>query len=61
MSRHPDSKQLQASHHSSRNDAYFNFITKNPVLPAVTLQEVKDTTTADETLQNLARVIATQK
>ena len=60
-SRHLDPKQLQASHYPSTVDAYFNFVTKNAVLPAITLQEVKDTTTADETLQNLARVIATQK
>ena len=61
MSRHPDPKQSQASHHLSRVDAYVNFVTNNAIPPAVTLQEVKDATAADETLQRLARVIATQK
>ena len=61
MSRHPDPKQSQASHHVSRVDAYVNFVTNNAVPPAITLQEVKDATAADETLQRLARVIATQK
>ena len=61
MSRHPDPKQSQASHHLSRVDAYVNFATNNAVPLAVTLQEVKDATAADETLQRLARVIATQK
>ena len=61
MSRHPDLKQSQASHHVSRVDAYVNFVTSNAVPPAVTLQEVNDATAADETLQRLARVIATQK
>ena len=60
MSRHPDPKQSQASHHLSRVDAYVNFVTNNAVPPAVTLQEVKDATAADETLESLARVIATQ-
>ena len=60
MSRHPDPKQSQASNHLSRVDAYINFVTKNAVPHAVTLQ-VKDATAADETLQSLARVIATQK
>ena len=61
MSRHPDHKQSQASHHLSRVDAYVNFVTNNAVPPAITLQEVKDATAADETLQRLAQVIATQK
>ena len=61
MSHHPDPKQSQASDHLSRVDAYVNFVTNNAVPPAVTLQEVKDATSADETLQCLARVIATQK
>ena len=61
MSRHPDPKQSDASHHLSRVDAYVNFITNNAVPPTVTLQGVKDATAADETLQRLARVIATQK
>ena len=41
MSRHPDPKQSQASHHFSRVDAYVNVVTNNAVPPAVTLQEVK--------------------
>ena len=49
MSRHPDPKQSQASHHLSRVDAYVNFVTNNAVPPAVTLQEVKNATAADET------------
>ena len=61
MSRHPDPKQSQASNHLSRVDAYINFVTNNAVPHAVTLQEVKDATAADETLQSLAKVIATQK
>ena len=61
LSRHPDLKQSQASDHLSRVDAYVNFVTNNAVPPAVTLQEVKDATAADKTLQRLARVIATQK
>ena len=61
MSRHSDPKQSQASHHLSRVDAYVNFVTNNAVPPAITLQEVKDATAADEALQCLARVIATQK
>ena len=60
MSHHPDPKQLQASHHLSRVDAYVNFVTNIAVSPAVTLQEVKDATAAVETLECLARVIATQ-
>ena len=31
MSRHPDPKQSQASHHLSRVDAYVNFVTNNAV------------------------------
>ena len=61
MSRHPVPKQSQASHHLSRVDAYINFVTNNAVPPAITLQELKGATAADETLQRLARVIATQK
>ena len=61
MNRYPDPKQLQVSHHLSRVDAYVNFVTNNAVSPAVMLQEVKDATAADGTLQSLARVIATQK
>ena len=62
MSRHPDSKQSQTTSHLSRIDAYVNFVTTNAVLSAVTFQDrVKDTTAADETLQNLARVITSQK
>ncbi|KAL9985897.1 hypothetical protein ACROYT_G008350 [Oculina patagonica] len=61
MSRHPDPKQSQSSNHLSRVDAYIHFVTNNAVPHAVTLQEVKDATAADETLQSLARVIATQK
>ena len=38
ISRHPDLKQSQASHHVSRVDAYVNFVTSNAVPPAVTLQ-----------------------
>ena len=57
MSRHPDPKQSQNPSHLSRVDAYINFVTTNAVPPAVTLQEVKDATAADETLQSLARVI----
>jgi len=61
MSRHPDPKQSQASHNLSRVDAYVNFVTNNAIPPAITLQEVKDATAADETLQRLAQVITTQK
>ncbi len=61
MSRHPDPKQSQASNHLSRVDAYINFVTNNAVPHAVTLQELKDATAADETVQKLAKVIATQK
>ena len=61
MSRHPDPKQSQNPSHLSRVDAYINFVTTNAVPPAVTLQEVKDATAADETLQSLARVITNQR
>ncbi len=61
MSRHPDPKQSKFTNHLSRVDAYINFVTNNAVPHAVTLQEEKDATAADETLQSLARVIATQK
>ena len=61
MSRHPDPKQSQTPCHLSRIDAYVNFVTTNAVPSAVTLQEIKDATATDETLQNLARVITTQK
>ncbi|KAJ7375806.1 hypothetical protein OS493_038670 [Desmophyllum pertusum] len=62
MSRHPDSKQSQTTSHLSRIDAYVNFVTTNAVPSAVTFQDrVKDVTAADETLQNLARVITSQK
>ena len=57
MSRHPDPKQSQASHHLSRVDVYVNLVTSNAVPPAVTLHEVNDKTAADETLQRLVRVI----
>ena len=61
LSRHPDPKQSQASHHLSRVDAYVNFVLIMPSAPAVALQEVKDATAADEKLQRLAPVIATQR
>ena len=61
MSRHPDPKQSQAPCHLSRIDAYVNFVTTNVLPSAVTLQEIKDATATDETLQNLARLITTQK
>ena len=60
-SRHPDPKQSQNPSHLSRVNAYINFVTTNAVPPAVTLQEVKDVTAADETLQSLAKVIANQR
>ena len=59
MTRHPE--QSQNFSHLSRVDAYTNFVTTYVVPPAVTLQKVKDATTADETLQNLARVITNQR
>ena len=59
MSRHPDPKKNPS--HLSRVDAYIKFITTNTVPPAVTVQEVKDATAADETLQSLARVITNQR
>ena len=37
------------------------FVITNDMPSAVTLQEIKDATATDETLQNLARVITTQK
>ena len=52
MSRHPDFKQSKIPSRLSRVDDY-------AVPPAVTLQEVKDATAADETLQTLAKVITT--
>lgn len=61
MSRHPDPKQSQTPRHLSRVDAYVNFVITNAIPSAVTLQEIKDATATDETLQNLARVITTQK
>lgn len=61
MTRHPDPKQAQNFSHLSRVDAYINFVTTYVAPPAVTLQEVKDATAADETLQNLARVIINQR
>ncbi|XP_015759061.1 PREDICTED: uncharacterized protein LOC107338341 [Acropora digitifera] len=61
MTRHTDPKQSQNFSHLSRVDAYINFVTTYVVPPAVTLQEVKDATAADETLQNLARVITNQR
>ena len=61
MTRHPDPMQSQNLSHLSRVDAYINFVTTYVVPPAVTLQEVKDATAADETLQNLARVITNQR
>ena len=61
MSPHPDPKQSQNPSHSSRVDAYINLLTTNAVPPAATLQEVKDATAADETLQSLARVITNQR
>jgi len=61
MNRHPDPKQSQNPSHLSRVDAYLNFVTTDAVPPAVTLQEVKDATAADETLQSLARVITNQR
>ena len=61
MSRHPDPKQSQTPRHLSRVDAYVNFVITNAMPSAVTLQEIKDATATDETLQNLARVITTQK
>ena len=60
MSCHPDPKQSQNPSHLPRVDAYINFVTTNAVPPAVTLQEVKDATATDETLQSLARVIPNQ-
>lgn len=60
MSRHPDPKQSQTPRHLSIVDAYVNFVITNAMPSAVTLQEIKDATATDETLQNLARVI-TQK
>ena len=61
MSCHPDPKQSQTPRHLSRVDAYVNFVITNAMPSAVTLQEIKDATATDETLQNLARVITTQK
>ena len=61
MSRHPDPKQSQTPRHLSRVDAYVNFVITNAMPSAVTLQEIKDATATDETLQNQARVITTQK
>ena len=61
MSRHSDPKQSQNPSHLSRLDAYINFVTTNAVPPSVTLQEVKDSIAADETLQSLARVITNQR
>lgn len=61
MSRHPDPKRSQTPRHLSRVDAYVNFVITNAMPSAVTLQEIKDATATDETLQNLARVITTQK
>ena len=49
---HPDPKQSQNPSHLSRVDAYINFVTTIAVPPAVTLQEVKHATAADETLQS---------
>ena len=61
MTRHTDPKQSQNFSHLSRVDAYINFVTTYVVPPAVTLQEVKGATAADETLQNLAWVITNQR
>ena len=61
MSCHPDPKQSQTPRHLLRVDAYVNFVITNAMPSAVTLQEIKDATATDETLQNLARVITTQK
>ena len=52
MSRHPDPKQSKTPSRLSRVDAYVNFVTTNAMPPAVALQEVKDATAADETLQS---------
>jgi len=61
MSRHPDPERLQSHSHLSRIAAYVNFVTTYAVPCAVTLQEVKDATATDETLQNVAKVITTQR
>ncbi|KAK3741501.1 hypothetical protein QZH41_002971 [Actinostola sp. cb2023] len=61
MSRHPDPKHSTSPNHLSRVDSYVNFVTANAVPNAVTLQEIQDATAKDHTLQNLAKVIATQR
>ena len=61
MSRHPDFKQSKTPGRLSRVDAYVNFVTTNAVPPAITLEEIKDATAADETLQTLAKVITSQR
>ncbi|KAK3740432.1 hypothetical protein QZH41_004600 [Actinostola sp. cb2023] len=61
MSRHPDPKHTTSPNHLSRVDSYVNFVTANAVPNAVTLQEIQDATAKDHTLQNLAKVIATQR
>ena len=61
MSRHPDPKLSQKPSHLSRVDACINFVTTNAVPSAITLQEVKDATAADEAFQSLARVITNQR
>ncbi|KAK3751389.1 hypothetical protein QZH41_002582 [Actinostola sp. cb2023] len=61
MSRHPDPKHSTSPNHLSRVDSYVNFVTANAVPNAVTLQEIQDATAKDHTLQNLAKVIPTQR
>ena len=61
MSRHPDPEHSQSRSHLSRIAACVSFVTTYAVPCAVTLQEVKDATATDETLQNVAKVITTRR
>ena len=60
MSRHPDSENSKPNDHTSRIDAYVNFVVLNSVPPAMTLKEVQDATSTDEVLKKLSEVILSQ-